>query len=176
MLLFSPPFCSRPHAYNALTNSAPAEQMHKAAFPSIKDWSRNEIHWADILGRQCNPPMFINTSVALPILQCLTPTIPCSTWLIFAIKRGNLPTCGKQAPISKGRAPAVLKCPHRGRNDVPSPMRSSGGLGRLHPHTRRAQGTEQHQPTTPSSKDHLILPSDLPFGNPFFGHTQQTGP
>lgn len=58
-------FCSQPHAYNALTDSAPAEQMHKA-FPSIKDWSRNEIHRADILGRQCNPPVFINTSAVPP--------------------------------------------------------------------------------------------------------------
>lgn len=83
-----------------------------------------------------------------PILHCLTPTIPFSTWLIFAIRKGNLPTGGKRAPISKAKAPAMLKCPHRGRNDVPYPMSSPGGLWWLHPHTRRAQGTEQQPNNT----------------------------
>lgn len=109
-----------------------------------------------------------------PILHCLTPTTAFSTWLTFVIKKKNLSTCGKGAPTAK--APAMLKCPHRGRNDGPCPMSSSGGLAWLHPHTRRAQGTEQHQPTAPSSKEQPILPSDLPCGNPFFGDTQQGDP
>lgn len=170
------PFSSQPHAHNALTNSAPAEQMHMAAFPSLKEQSRNEIHRADMEGRRCNPPMFISTSAVPPILHCLTPTIPFSTWLTFAIKKGNLPTCGKQPPISKAKSPAMPKHLCRGKNDVPCPMSSSGGLGWLHPHTRKAQGTEQHQPTTPSSKDHFILLSGLPYGNPFFRDTQQRDP
>lgn len=125
------------------------------------------------MGRQCNPLVFINTSVVPHTLQCLTPTTAFYTWLTIVMKK-NLPTRGKGAPIAK--APAMLKCPHRGRNDVPCPMSSSGGLGRLHPHTRRAQGTEQHQPTAPSSKEQPILPSNLPCGNPFLRDTQQRDP
>lgn len=146
--------------------------MHKAAFPSIKEQSRNEIHGEDILGRRFNPPMFTNTSAVPPSSTASHQPYP-FPWLTFAIKRGNLPTGGKRAPISKAKAPAMPKYPCRGRNDVPCPLSSSGGLGWLHPHPRRAQRTEQHQPTTPNSKHHFLLLSGLPYGNPFFGDTQQ---
>lgn len=83
-----------------------------------------------------------------PILHCLTPTISFSTWLTFAIRKRNLPTCGKRAPIPKGKAPAMLKCPHRDRNDVPCPMSSSGDWGGfiLTPEEHKGQSNTSPQP------------------------------
>lgn len=50
-------FCSQPYAYNALTNTAPAEQMHKA-FPSIKDdaemKSTEQVFWESDVTLPCS--------------------------------------------------------------------------------------------------------------------------